>query len=81
MHKNQHIDTVILDNSPQKNPMWENRCSKGGFLLFSNSSVQQGAKLAYPQRENKKISNTSPNPNVSLIDPCVALRPSASAPT
>ena len=31
MHKNQHIDTVILDNRPQKKPMWENRCNKGGF--------------------------------------------------
>ena len=26
-----NIDTDILDNSPWKNPMWENWCSKGGF--------------------------------------------------
>lgn len=78
MHKNQHIDTVILDKQSPKKPNVGKLVQQGRFLLFSNSSVQQGAKLAYPQRE--KSSSTSPNPNASPTDVYVALKPSASAP-
>jgi len=47
------------------------------ILLFNNSSIQQGAKLAYQEREI--FSSTSPSPSVSLADLCMAPRHSASA--
>ena len=71
MHKNRHR---YFGQQSLEKPNVGKSVQQERILLFSISSVQLGAKLAYPTE--RKFSSTSPSLSVNLADLCIALRPS-----
>ena len=85
-HHNTETNTCTIINtstqifwtiSPRKNPMWGNQCSKGGFYY---STILQYNWVPNWLTHREIILQHFPILSVSLVDLCIAPRPSVSAP-